>query len=500
MFVTGADNQSCSEQQRRSRNRSRARRIGCAAVVACLLVAAGGAYVVVQGRAFMRWATMASEMAGTLSKQDLPLAEALLRAGADPDTAGHNDSLRYAIERNDQRMILLLLRYHAKPNITRGRFSDYNGAMVALGADVNERDRFGETPLISASVDGVPNMVEFLLRHDADPRMRDTSGATAIERLARAERDHPERAAAYTVARDLLQAALASTRSPSRASARPTFAVAARASRDGELLEACARGDTARAALLLSQGASVHARNERAWTPLICAAGAGDPESVQRLVAAGSDVNAAGIEGITPLWAAAADLGPIRRLATAVHVRADGTFTDSRSREPARQENAEAIVRCLIDHGALVTARTGWDSSAIQAAAEAGDVATVRVLVAHGADLRRDGAAAFDFAVTRGHLDVVRYLLNKGVSVNAKAGAHGIFPYLDQSAGSLLMAAVHGGHWDVAKLLIARGADVNVRSKDGMTPLGLALGQNDEVVRLLREAGARDTDEAHMAP
>lgn len=59
------------------------------------------------------------------------------------------------------------------------------------------------------------------------------------------------------------------------------------------------------------------------------------------------------------------------------------------------------------------------------------------------------------------------------------------------------MAASLGGHSDVVKALLEKGADVNVRSNDGKTALTYAeQSGNTEIIRLLKEAAAKQKGEA----
>ena len=52
--------------------------------------------------------------------------------------------------------------------------------LVAAGAGVDEVDIAGRTPLMLAAVNGSTSVLEWLLRHGADWRLQDTSGATAL--------------------------------------------------------------------------------------------------------------------------------------------------------------------------------------------------------------------------------------------------------------------------------------------------------------------------------
>lgn len=114
-----------------------------------------------------------------------------------------------------------------------------------------------------------------------------------------------------------------------------------------------------------------------------------------------------------------------------------------------------------------------------------------------------DDSSGLHWAAAKGHLGLVRLLLDRGFCVDMRASTHG--------TTALHYSAMHG-HSAVVKLLLERGAAVDVRDHvfketappddtqragnrlvnlHGMTPLhyAAAMGQKD-VVRLLLDAGA----------
>lgn len=71
------------------------------------------------------------------------------------------------------------------------------------------------------------------------------------------------------------------------------------------------------------------------------------------------------------------------------------------------------LTRLLIQKGANVNARTGLfrDRTALEDAAYAGQAGTVNILLLNGAAINR---RTLYFAITQGHVDVVRLLLGAG--------------------------------------------------------------------------------------
>ncbi len=201
------------------------------------------------------------------------------------------------------------------------------------------------------------------------------------------------------------------------------------------------------AGLLLQAGADPTLANRFGAGPVFYAASNGNAAAIEQLLAAGAKADAPGVGGATPLMAA------------------------------ARSGSTDAL-RVLLARGADVHAREPRrGQTALMAAAAEGNAAAVKMLVEAGARVadRSHGPAAppldaaeftrgnynrkdrFDeytpllMAVRRGHLDVVRTLLDAGASPNEKA---------PDGASAVVIAAANA-HWELGVLLLDRGADPN---------------------------------------
>jgi ankyrin repeat protein len=87
-------------------------------------------------------------------------------------------------------------------------------------------------------------------------------------------------------------------------------------------------------------------------------------------------------------------------------------------------------------------------------------------------------------AINRGDVDDVKKLLAKGAPVNEKDEHLGRTP--------LIMASMTG-HTEIVKMLLERGADPNGTDMEGWTAIRYAHAYgHDEIVELLRNAGARE--------
>ena len=89
--------------------------------------------------------------------------------------------------------------------------------------------------------------------------------------------------------------------------------------------------------------------------------------------------------------------------------------------------------------------------------------------------------AAWEDAITRGDVQLVRDLLARGIDVDAR----------DRYGQTALMLAAHAGHREVAETLIAHRANLNRTAKCGLSAVMLALvAGHADVARLLARAGA----------
>lgn len=154
------------------------------------------------------------------------------------------------------------------------------------------------------------------------------------------------------------------------------------------------------------------------------------------------------------------------------------------------------MVVLLLAHGADPNARDNHDATPLHmtarpAAMRGGDqvparVRMARLLLTAGAKLdARDevGATPLHWAAQWGDLAIARTLLAAGADVNAVATQGGWTP---------LLGAASEGQLDMVKLLLAHGADPSIRDSEGRTALAWARqhGRAD-IVAALQAAGAR---------
>ncbi len=159
-------------------------------------------------------------------------------------------------------------------------------------------------------------------------------------------------------------------------------------------------------------------------------------------------------------------------------------------------QNTQNAPRPAADRAKTTTApvsdtRKNLGASLVQAA-ERGDLATVKSLVAQGADVtvaRGDGMTALHWAADRGDAAMASLLLKGGAKLDAKTNAGGYTP---------LHVAGKAGSAAVLKVLLDAGADVRTMTGTGATALHLAAlaGNADAVEALLQhkaDPNARET-------
>jgi ankyrin repeat protein len=196
---------------------------------------------------------------------------------------------------------------------------------------------------------------------------------------------------------------------------------------DDQLLAAAASGDVRALAAALDGGANVDARDATGRTALLVATVASQTDSVRTLLAAGADVD----------------------------------LQDDHLDNPFLYAGAEGLLDIL------------------QLVNEAGADPTIT---------NRFGGTALIPASERGHVEVVRYLLNEtDVDVD----------HVNRLGWSALLEAIVLGdgdaaHQEVVDLLIENGADVDLADKDGVRPLTHARNRGQtEIARTLEAADAR---------
>lgn len=280
--------------------------------------------------------------------------------------------------------------------------------LVARGADVNARNKAGQTPLMRAAMSGAlnPDTLRFLLDRGADINARGKDGMTLLHYLARAVTIDYTEVARLAIARG----ADINAKYRIGGSTDP-------AAGNTPLHAAAMSGQTGIGALLVAKGASVNEPGATHETPLTLALDNNHTDFARMLISHGARVNPG-------------DRAPEVPLNIAI-----------------RHDNADAV-RLLLNHGAdiRIAAASGGMSSLLLAARR-GNLDITRMLIEHGANVNArapDGMTALHYAARDGRQDLALLLLQHGADVNAR----------DANGETPLRVAAE----PVAKILLARGA------------------------------------------
>ena len=463
----------------------------CAAAVAS---AADGVVTPEDRPAPLVLAARASDSAGVRA-----LLDATPRANVNQRSADGTTALHWAVYHNDVALIERLL---------------------ASGADVKVKNDYGATPMSEAAVVGNVPVLRELLAAGADKESANADGQSALMVLARTSN---------------VDAARLLIRRGANVNAREQWRG------QTALMWAAAESQPAMVRLLVEHGADVNARsNVNTWerqvtaeprmqarpsggfTPLLYAARKGCLECVRILIKARADQNLADPDGVTPMLTAVVNFN-FDVAALLVEQGADANKWDAWGRAPlyaavdmntiptgGRSDRPSVdrttslqLIGLLLDAGANPNLQLklfppyrslrddrGADglltigTTPLVRASKAGDVAAMRLLIAHGANVELptlngitalmaaagNGSSAID---TRGRykteqqaIEAATVLLTAGANVNAR----------DRGGQTALHGAASWGYNGLVKTLAANKADLMAKDAQGRTAADIAQG------------------------
>ena len=271
--------------------------------------------------------------------------------------------------------------------------------LIKKGANVNLKTYIeGKyTPLHGAAASGRDDLVEILLKHGANPDLRDARNLTPPEMAKQA--GHRDTVKVFKRLSGL------------KPQVQPVIPEI-----DIQLLEAARAGDNEQIPQLLSKGASPDAIDSEGYTALMLAAMNSDPEAVKALIDAGANTESE----------------YYRHGATALGLAVEAKRHD--------------IVRVLLDSGANVNARGYNRATKLITAAAQGDKEMARILLDAGADINMcnmHNKSALFAAVQMGHPGMVKLLLDAGADVNIR----------DFQNKTALMHALEKNHADIVDMI-----------------------------------------------
>ena len=266
------------------------------------------------------------------------------------------------------------------------------------------------------------------------------------------------------------------------------------------LVDAIKKSDAAAVRTLIAQNANVNAAEVDGTTPLHWAAHLENIDAANQLLRAGANVNAQNRYGVTPLSEACinGNAAMIELLLNA-DANPNSVLPEGETALMTASRSGNAVtVKLLLTHGADVNAVDSVrGQTALMWAAAEGNTEAVSALIADGADMKKQTAAgftAFLFAVRNGKIGPVRVMLDAGADVNeiltlANPLTQRRFQNNTRKVEgpTALTLATGNGHFELAAYLLDRGANPHWVGWDHKTPIGCAEESgNAEFVTWLR--------------
>jgi ankyrin repeat protein len=410
--------------------------------------------------------------------------------------------------------------------------------LIAAGADAKTPNRYGATPLSEAAALGNAKVIEALLKAGADPNTRETSdGETVLMTTARSGNVEAVRAL-------LSHGADVNAKETYRGQTALMWAAAERHAdvvkllldhgADWKIISSYRETRLPK----LSAASSVTPFSRGGFTAFLFTAREGDIETAKAMLDSGMDINQTDIDGTSGLVVSimnkhytfakflldrgadpnVTDVKGRAALYAAVDMRNED-WSAMPSRKLDDPYPSPELIKLIMVHGAKLNARltknlpgrSGMDAgdttldegtTPLMRAARSGDAASMRLLIAAGADPKlttKEGDNALMFAAgvgyrdknTRGTeaeaLEALEVSVDQGLDIN-QANSRG---------ETALHGAASRGADTIVRYLVSHGAKIDAKSKRGFTPLDVAMGKDsfglpvphDSTVALLRSLG-----------
>ena len=366
--------------------------------------------------------------------------------------------------------------------------------LLQQGADINGRNRDGNTALHLTAFLGRAEIAELLLKNGADINARNDDGGTPIDILGTPW--EMTRLLSGPMGIKLKQKQVES----GKAKIREMFSAGAKigdqtspkvqdnstglwtAARTGDL-QAIKRyieedgninaldkgfqvsamswsalyGQTEVVQLLIENGVDVNIKNGDGATPLHSAAFLGRVDVAKLLLENGADLKARNDDGATPVdvlfvnWETTTFIGSL-------------IGVDIKKEKATVMKGRNEIAKLFGIDGVLNEAGT-FPAQRLSEAAFTGDLTTMKQALTQGADVNtidpQSGSTLLATAALMGHTKVVSVLLEHGADVNARS----------RDGGTALHAAAFLGRAETVKLLLEKGADATLRNNMGSTAI-----------------------------
>jgi ankyrin repeat protein/beta-lactamase regulating signal transducer with metallopeptidase domain len=370
------------------------------------------------------------------------IVKALLDAGANAELKDDNgmSSLQHALDIGMPDIVKLLANTDDRvPDLHRAALKGDLSKLKELlgaGADINDKDAFGRTPIEYALAGGQIDVAKFLLDQGVDINLKLRRNRSLLHLAARA--------GLLEIVQILIEKGI------------PVDTVS---QGGGTILnEAVSYGHKEIAEFLISKGAALDSKGQaNQSTPLHVAASIGDTDIVELLITNGADINASNWSGSTPL--------DVARQTS--HTK----IVDVLRQHGAKETLYGAFIlgdtigdtnelKSLISQGPDINIKWPNGVTLLHVAAQKGYKDIAKLLIDKGADVNAQSGnlTPLHLGVENGNKDVVELLIANGADVNAKRNTR------SRNASTALHDAVDASRGDIVELLIAHGADVKTLS------------------------------------
>src|SRR5262245_33896991 len=292
-----------------------------------------------------------------------------------------------------------------------------------------------------------------------------------------------------------------------------TLSAQADRSRDA-LFAAIQRGTVGEVERAITGGANPNSVDADGIPALMAATLFADADMVGLLLKRGADPNGLGPAGTTALMWAIPNL-PVARVLVShgANVNAKSASERTPLLVAASYPGTLDVLRLLLERGADLHAQDRTSAGALALAVRSSDVEVVRFLVERGVDPKALSSAALRTGLARRDRQTTDYMMSKGLNptpeifitaatweppellarwIEAGADVNATAPPAQYGRTPLLTAVTsEAAGADTVKLLLDHGADPNARTTEGESPLDWALYKNDHSkIQVLQEHGA----------
>ena len=320
----------------------------------------------------------------------------------------------------------------------------------------------GTTTLMIACCNGDTEILQLLIKNNANPNLQTNTGWTALMYAAILGKSE--------ILNILLQH-------------KADVNIKKSSNGDTALMYACARSNIQVVKLLtIKYWADINSKSNNGATALFLASQNGHLPVVEHLLQEKANPNTPMNDGATPLYIASEN-GHLPVVEQLLKKKADPNTQrndGSTALFIASQNGHLPVVKRLLQEKANSNTPRNDGATPLHGACFDGHLPVVELLLqekAYPNTRMNNGATPLLIASENGHLPVVKRLLLEKATPNSQA-VNGLTP---------LMIASYNGHSDVVQFLLTHNADPNIKTKTGLTALELATAKgHDEVVSVFK--------------